>query len=117
MLNATIQVFIYFYYFMCMDVLPAYVSVLYLLVWYPKRPEKAIEFPGTGIIDSCKTPCRGWKSNLGLLEEQPVLLTTGTFFFIPSFCFVVVVFLHITFSLYLFLFLFQNPCEHVLTCG
>lgn len=33
-------------------------------------------FPGTGDTDSCELPCRWWELNLGLLEEQPVRLTT-----------------------------------------
>ena len=32
--------------------------------------------PGNGVIDNYEPPCRCWKSKLGLLEEQPVLLTT-----------------------------------------
>ena len=30
----------------------------------------------TGVIDSCEPLCGCWESNLGLLEDQPVLLTT-----------------------------------------
>ena len=31
----------------------------------------------TGVIDGCKSPCRCWEPNSGLLEEQLVLLITS----------------------------------------
>jgi hypothetical protein len=33
-------------------------------------------FPGTGVTDSSEQPCWFWELNLGLLGEEPVLLTT-----------------------------------------
>jgi hypothetical protein len=30
-------------------------------------------------------PCRGWESNLGSLEEQPVLLSVDSFLLVISF--------------------------------
>lgn len=50
---------IYFYFLilkitcMCRDVLPPSMSVQYLCVSYPQRPEEGKEFPGTGTINSC----------------------------------------------------------------
>jgi hypothetical protein len=35
-----------------------------------------IRTPGTGVTDSCELLCRCWESNLGPLEEQPVLLVS-----------------------------------------
>jgi hypothetical protein len=43
---------------------------------FPQRLEEDIRGPGTGVVDGCELPCGCWESNLGLLEEQPVLLTT-----------------------------------------
>jgi hypothetical protein len=37
--------------------------------------QRGIRSSGTGITDRCKMPCRYWELNLGLLEEQQVLLT------------------------------------------
>ena len=41
----------------------------------PQRPEKATEFPGTGVTDGCEPTCGCWELNLGPLKEQPVLLS------------------------------------------
>ena len=41
----------------------------------PQRPEKATEFPGTGVTDGCDPTCGCWELNLGPLKEQPVLLS------------------------------------------
>ena len=38
-----------------------------------------VGFPETGVADSHELPSRCWEFNLGLLEEQPVLLTTEPF--------------------------------------
>ena len=37
---------------------------------------KGVGSPGTVITESCEQPCRCWESNVGPLEEQPVLLIT-----------------------------------------
>jgi hypothetical protein len=43
--------------------------------WGPKRSEKGLRLiPGIGYIDG-ELPCSCWKSNLGPLKEQPLLLT------------------------------------------
>jgi len=36
---------------------------------------EGVRASGTGVIDSCELPCGCWDLNLGLLEEQPALLT------------------------------------------
>lgn len=43
---------------------------------YPQRTEKNIRAPGTEITDSCELPCECWESDLDLLKEWPMLLTT-----------------------------------------
>lgn len=61
---------IFIYYFMCMEVLPAYMFVCSQLCgWCLWRPEENVEFPGTGIIDGWLCEC--WEWTLGPLEEQP----------------------------------------------
>jgi hypothetical protein len=57
---------------MWVGVLPAYVSV---------------GFPGTGIRDNHELPCGCLELNPGLLERQPVLLTTEKSLQLPSLCF------------------------------
>ena len=44
---------------MCIDVLPACISVLRVL--------------GSGVTGSCELPCGCWELNPGPLEDQPVL--------------------------------------------
>jgi hypothetical protein len=50
-------------------------SVYSMPVWYPQRSEEGIRFPGTGVTDGCEPLCECRESNLGSLEEHPVLLT------------------------------------------
>jgi hypothetical protein len=51
-------------------------SVCVLYACSASRIEKTALCPNrTGIRDGCEPPCRCWESNLGPLEEQPVLLT------------------------------------------
>ena len=45
----------------------------------PQRPEEGIGTPGTGVTDNCELPCEYWESNLGLPEEQTVLLNIEPF--------------------------------------
>nr|XP_042133715.1 A disintegrin and metalloproteinase with thrombospondin motifs 17-like [Peromyscus maniculatus bairdii] len=39
------------------------------------RTEEGIGSPGTGVIDSCESPCGCWELDVDPLEEQPMLLT------------------------------------------
>lgn len=55
-------------------------SFISLGVLPPCRPgacggqKRALGPLGTGVTDSCKSPCVYWESNLDLLEEEPVFL-------------------------------------------
>lgn len=44
-------------------------------VWYVRRPEDYVRFPGTGIVDSCELPWGCRNSNPGPLEEQLALIS------------------------------------------
>ena len=44
------------YYLMCMNVLPACMSVYYMYVWCPLMPEKSTRCPGTGVTDAYAQP-------------------------------------------------------------
>lgn len=59
-----------------MGILPAIMTVNHIRVWCPWRPEGGTGHPETRITDSCEPPWGCWVPNLGLPEEQPVLLTT-----------------------------------------
>ena len=71
---------------MCMNVLPAYMSVYHVHAWCPWRPEEGTGVPGTVVMDSCKLPCgvvnqtRGvgeiaWQLRaLAVLAEDPSLV-------------------------------------------
>lgn len=39
--------------------------------------------PGTGAMGGCELPCGSWGQNLGSLQEQKVLLTSGPLSSIP----------------------------------
>lgn len=43
------------------------------------RPKEGVVSPVTGVMNNCEPPCRCWQSNLGPLEEQPVVLITEPF--------------------------------------
>jgi hypothetical protein len=66
-------------YFRYIDVLPACMSMYHVHARYPQRQEESIESLGVETRDSCESPCGCWELNLGLLEEQPVLLTIELF--------------------------------------
>ena len=64
---------------MCMVVLPlnmsVYVCLYSMCVKCLCRPEDGDKSPGTGTRYGHEHLCKSWELNLGLLEEQPVLLT------------------------------------------
>lgn len=47
-----------------------------LLCPEPERPEEDVGSPETRLTGGNNLSCRYWESNLGLLEKQPLLLTT-----------------------------------------
>jgi hypothetical protein len=51
----------------CMEVLLAHMSVYY-------KGVRRKCHPGTRVTDECEPQCGYWESNLGPLEEQPMLL-------------------------------------------
>ena len=56
-----------------MSILPACMSVC---MFGASGGQKRTEFPGTGVSDRYELPCGCWELNPGLLQEQPVLLTS-----------------------------------------
>ena len=44
-----------------------------------EETEEGLRSPGTSYMSGCEPPCRWWELNLGLLQEQEMLLTTGPF--------------------------------------
>ena len=48
---------------------------MHACAWYPWRLELGVRVPGTRITDGWGPPCRHWESNLGVLEEQAMLIT------------------------------------------
>lgn len=51
----------------------ACIHVHYLCAWHLQKAEEDIGSSGNGVRGSCELPCECWESNLGPLEEQPVL--------------------------------------------
>jgi hypothetical protein len=43
--------------------------------WCLQRPEEGVGHPGPGVTDGCELPGGFWETNLGPLEEEPVLFT------------------------------------------
>jgi hypothetical protein len=46
-----------------------------MCVLCPWNPEESVGSPGT-VTDGCELPCKGWESNLGPLEKEPVFSTS-----------------------------------------
>lgn len=61
--------------FMCMDTLPADVSVQHACACCVWNSEGGVGSPGTGVSGGCQPPCGDWELNAGPQGEQPVLLT------------------------------------------
>lgn len=50
-------------------------SVYHMCAWHPWKPKASDRCPRIAIIDGYKPTCGCWDLHLGLLKEQPVLLT------------------------------------------
>lgn len=61
-----------FYVYGCFTYMYVCASFVYLM---NGEARKGGGSSGTAVTDSCELPCGSLESNLGLLEEQPVLLT------------------------------------------
>lgn len=59
-----------------MGIWSACMTVHHIFAWFLGRPEEGIGSPETQVREGCQLPCEGWESTLGLLEAQPVLLST-----------------------------------------
>lgn len=46
-----------FYYFICMGVLPAYISVYHMKALCLQRPEEGVRPPGLGVTGDCDPLC------------------------------------------------------------
>ena len=66
---------LFYMYFICMDILPACISVHCNHAWYSLRSEEDIRFPGTGVTDACEPPCECLELDPAPQEGQPVFLT------------------------------------------
>lgn len=67
---------IMYYYLMCMGILTASQSGYHIQAWCPKRSDGGTGSPATGLTGSCEPSFRCWESNLSLLEQQPLNLTS-----------------------------------------
>jgi hypothetical protein len=81
------------FYFMCMNVLPAYALLYHVYTWCPWRAVRAFGASGTGVTDSCEraTMWCCWQLNPGPLpewerEQTASVLNCSTNFTVPSFC-------------------------------
>lgn len=63
--------------FMCVGDLSACMPVCHVYVWCSQRPGKGLVSSSARATDAREPPCRCWGSNLGPVEEQPVLLTVS----------------------------------------
>lgn len=46
-----------------------------MCTWYPQWSEKAVKFPGSGVIQGCVLLCGCWELKPCPLQEQQLLLT------------------------------------------
>jgi hypothetical protein len=63
--------FILYGYVLCLHVCPCTTCI----PGTPRVHKKVLDPRKNGCRDCCETSCRYWKSNMGVLEEQPVVLT------------------------------------------
>jgi hypothetical protein len=59
-----------------MSVLPAYIFVSLVCLVLEEARRGHLELPGTGVIDGYLQKHGCWESNVSLVGEKPVLLTT-----------------------------------------
>jgi hypothetical protein len=59
----------FYFYLMCISILPASLSVHHMCAWCPGRSEEGIGFPRTGVTDSHELLCGSWELSLAPLEE------------------------------------------------
>lgn len=69
---------------MCMSVLSACISVHHRRARYSQMPKDCIGHPGTEVTDGSELPCDSCQTNLGYLEEQPVLLISDPALQLPE---------------------------------
>lgn len=60
--------FILKFYFVCLDVLHAYMPLYRVFMGFFEG-QKNIRYPGTGVTDGFKLPCEYWELNLGPLKK------------------------------------------------
>jgi len=77
-----LQIYLFLYFSVCVFCLHS-MSVHHLYIWCLKTLEESIRSPGTGSRLCHELPCGCWKSNLGHLQEQSVLLTSELSFHPP----------------------------------
>lgn len=53
------NLFMNFFYYICIDVLLTSMRVYLVYAWYPKRPEEDVGGPETEVTVGCKLPCEG----------------------------------------------------------
>jgi hypothetical protein len=58
-----------------MSILPRATYVYHVCVWYPGSSEGGIGSPRNDVTDSCEAPGQSWNPNVGLLQEQQMLIT------------------------------------------
>lgn len=73
--NIGLQLLLSFLLYACVFSLHVFLCITYV-PGAPRRPEEDIRCPGTGVKDGCEQLCGCWGSNLGPLEEKPMVLTT-----------------------------------------
>lgn len=67
------------FYFSCMNVLSACMSTYHVCGWCPLSSGEGTGSSGIGVIDACEMPFGCWKSKLGSLQWQTVLLTADLY--------------------------------------
>ena len=90
-LKIFLHLFNLFYVYECFAYMYVCVPCVYMIP--PRRPEKDIKYPGTGVTDNCEPPCGCWELNLGPLQEQQVLLTSEWSLKAPIYPLIVLLFL------------------------
>lgn len=72
------NIYLFYFYFMCMDFRPMYMSVHYLHAWYTWNHD--LRLPLIGVIYGNKAPCGFWERNLGPLKGKQTVLSHWAIF-------------------------------------
>ena len=80
LLSVLKNVVFFYFYVMCMSVLPESMCMYYMHVRCLWRSKEEVRVLGTGVMGSCELPCGFWEPILGPVKEQQAFLSSALSF-------------------------------------